>query len=116
VASINGFIATHAVNEMLARLHPFRRDSNEEFRYQVFSLSDGAWLRLSDGQPCRLLSRDVVHPDLEAHLMTIAGQDNPRASLFPSLAGRKTGGAHGLSKTFSGIMENASIRADAARQ
>jgi hypothetical protein len=59
VVSINGFIATHAVNEMLARLHPFRRDSNEEFRYQIFSLSDGAWLRVSDGQPCKLLSRNV---------------------------------------------------------
>jgi len=65
VASINGFIATHAVNEMLARLHPFRRDSNEEFRYQIFSLSDGAWLRLSDGQPCKLLGRYVGRGDVQ---------------------------------------------------
>ena len=65
VVSINGFIATHAVNEMLARLHPFRRDSNEEFRYQIFSLSDGAWLRLSDGQPCKLLGRYVGRGDAQ---------------------------------------------------
>jgi len=56
VVSINGFAATHAVNEMLARLHPFRRDSGEDFRYQVFSLSDGAWLKLPDG-PLRVSDR-----------------------------------------------------------
>jgi hypothetical protein len=63
VVSVNGFAATHAVNEMLARLHPFRRDSNEEFRYQLFSLSDGAWLRLPDGAPCKLLGRQVGRGD-----------------------------------------------------
>jgi hypothetical protein len=65
VVSVNGFIATHAVNEMLARLHPFRRDSNEEFRYQIFSLSDGAWLRLPDGPPCKLLGRYVGRGDAQ---------------------------------------------------
>ena len=65
VVSVNGFIATHAVNEMLARLHPFRRDSNEEFRYQVFSLSDGAWLRLPDGPPCKLLARFAGRGDAQ---------------------------------------------------
>ncbi len=64
VVSINGFIATHAVNELLARLHPFRRDPNEEFRYQIFSLSDGAWLRLPDGLPCKLLARYVGRGDI----------------------------------------------------
>lgn len=52
VISINGFAATHAVNEMLARIHPFRRDANHEFRHQTFSLTDGAWLRIDDGPPC----------------------------------------------------------------
>jgi hypothetical protein len=57
VASINCFVASHAVNEMLARIHPFRRDSADEFRYQVFSLSDGAWMRLADGPPCKVLTK-----------------------------------------------------------
>jgi hypothetical protein len=57
VVSINGFAASHAVNEMLARLHPYRREPYEEFRYQLFSLSDGAWLRLPDGPSCKLLER-----------------------------------------------------------
>ncbi|MFO1500204.1 MAG: ThiF family adenylyltransferase [Verrucomicrobiota bacterium] len=65
VISINGFIATHAVNEMLARLHPFRRDPNNEFRYQVFSLPDGAWLRLADGPSCKLLGRYVGRGDAQ---------------------------------------------------
>jgi hypothetical protein len=65
VVSVNGFAATHAVNEMLARLHPFRRDPNEEFRYQIFSLSDGAWLRLPDGSPCKLLARYVGRGDAQ---------------------------------------------------
>jgi len=65
VVSVNGFAATHAVNEILARLHPFRRDPNEEFRYQLFSLSDGAWLRLPDGLPCKLLVRQVGRGDTQ---------------------------------------------------
>jgi hypothetical protein len=65
VISVNGFIATHAVNEFLARLHPYRRDSNEEFRYQLFSLSDGAWLRLPDGPQCGLLSKSVGRGDCQ---------------------------------------------------
>lgn len=63
VISINGFIASHAVNEMLARVHPFRRDSNVEFRSQTFSLSDGAWLRIEDGPACPYLSRRVGRGD-----------------------------------------------------
>lgn len=63
VVSVNGFVAAHAINEMLARLHPFRRDANAGFRYQIFSLSDGAWLRLPDGPSCGLLARYVGRGD-----------------------------------------------------
>ncbi|MBI3414237.1 MAG: site-specific integrase [Verrucomicrobia bacterium] len=55
-----------------------------------------------------------LHPDLEAHLLTIAGQDNPEAFLFSTLAGRKTGGSQGLSTPFSRIMEKAGIAAGAS--
>lgn len=63
VISINGFAASHAVNEMLARVHPFRRDDNCEFRLQTFSLTDGAWLRIEDGAPCAYLSKRVGRGD-----------------------------------------------------
>ena len=56
-----------------------------------------------------------LHPDLEAHLMNIAGQDDPNAFLFPSLARQKTGGVRGLSTAFSGIMEKAGITEGQAR-
>jgi hypothetical protein len=63
VISINGFAASHAVNEMLARIHPFRRDANSEFRLQTFSLSDGAWLRIEDEGPCAYLSKRTGRGD-----------------------------------------------------
>jgi hypothetical protein len=68
VVSVNGFASAHAVNEMLAHLHPFRRDSNEEFRYQLFSLADGGWLRLTDGPPCKFLARHAGRGDVKPML------------------------------------------------
>ncbi|HVT26942.1 MAG TPA: ThiF family adenylyltransferase [Lacipirellulaceae bacterium] len=68
VISINGFAASHAVNEMLARIHPFRRDANSEFRAQTFSLSDGAWLRIEDGPACPFLSKRTGRGDCEPML------------------------------------------------
>lgn len=63
VISVNGFAASHAVNEMLARIHPFRRDDNCEFRLQTFALSDGAWLKIEDKDPCNYLSKRVGRGD-----------------------------------------------------
>lgn len=63
VISINGFAASHAVNEMLARIHPFRRDANNEYRLQTFSLVDGAWLRIEDGPVCPYLSKRTGRGD-----------------------------------------------------
>jgi len=56
-----------------------------------------------------------LHPDLEAHLMTIAGQDDPEAFLFPSLAGREAGGSLGLSMEFQSIKEKAGIKGGATK-
>jgi ThiF family len=74
VISLNGFAASHAVNEMLARIHPFRLDDNSEFRYQNLSLRDGAWLRIPDGTPCKVISRRVGRGDCAPLL------DNPSLS------------------------------------
>lgn len=63
VVSLNGFAASHAVNEMLARLHPFRADSNADYRYQLFSLRDGAWHKLPDGPRCEILGKRVGRGD-----------------------------------------------------
>jgi integrase len=49
-----------------------------------------------------------IHPDLEAHLSKLAG-DNPRACLCPTLQKRSVGGRFGLSQTFTRIMRDAGI-------
>lgn len=63
VISINGFAASHAVNELLARIHAFRSDDNAEYRYQLFSLRDGSWLKLPDGPACDVLLKRVGRGD-----------------------------------------------------
>lgn len=50
-----------------------------------------------------------IHPDFERWLLSQEAPDDPHAFLFPSLAGRGTGGAHGLSRQFKRIMEDAGI-------
>lgn len=49
-----------------------------------------------------------LHPDLEAHLLRSPGIG--KAFLFPALAGRSTGGKHGLSARFSTIVAKAGIK------
>lgn len=74
VISLNGFAASHAVNELLARLHRFRADDSAEYRYQNFSLRDGAWLKVPDGPACPVISRKVGRGDCRPLL------DNPALS------------------------------------
>ena len=50
-----------------------------------------------------------IHPSLKEALLDAAGQDDPTASIFTSMAGKGTGGAHGLSSTFAKIMSKANI-------
>lgn len=57
-----------------------------------------------------------LHPQLEAHLLKMSAPDAPDAFLFPSLAGRDTGGAHGLSSEFAGLMADAGIERRALRE
>jgi integrase len=49
-----------------------------------------------------------IHPDLEEHLLSIAG-DSPGGFLCPSLGNVNIGGRSGLSKQFSALMEEAGI-------
>ncbi len=54
-----------------------------------------------------------LHPDLERVLLKRPGVG--KAPVFPSLIGKKTGGAHGLSRSFAKIMAQAGIRPDIIR-
>jgi integrase len=55
-----------------------------------------------------------LHPELERHLLKSPGVG--KAFLFPSLAGRGTGGKHGLSGRFSAIVVSAGIVPKVTRQ
>jgi integrase len=48
-----------------------------------------------------------LHPQLERELLKNAGIGN--APIFPALAGRGTGGKHGLSGRFNAILEKAGV-------
>lgn len=55
-----------------------------------------------------------LHADLERHLLEAPGVG--KAFLFPSLAGRATGGKHGLSGRFSAIVVRAGIEGKVSRE
>src|SRR5687767_4131835 len=59
VISVNMFFASLAVNEFLARLHPFRDDENKHFATYRFSLTQGQIYKEEEGEVCRLLARHV---------------------------------------------------------
>jgi integrase len=57
--------------------------------------------------------RIPLHPDLEKELLKRPGVG--AAPLFPSLAGRETGGRHGLSAEFAVIMRKARVHGEIVR-
>lgn len=63
VISVNMQIASLAVNEFLARLHPYRDEPNSEFAIHRISISQAQIYREPDGAPCPVLSRHVGRGD-----------------------------------------------------
>lgn len=68
VISVNGFCASMAVNELLARLHPFRDASNNKYRWQQFDIVNSYWQPLAAGNPCALLARFAGRGDMTPFL------------------------------------------------
>ena len=64
VVQLNSLIASLAVNEFLARLHPYRLDPNSEYAILRFSVSHDIYEHETDGVPCRLLGRHVGRGDV----------------------------------------------------
>jgi hypothetical protein len=68
VISVNSLIASTAVNELLARLHPFRTRPNSDFAIQRLSVSHGRIILRPDGEPDQSLAAHVgrgsVNPPL----------------------------------------------------
>lgn len=65
VVQLNTLVASLAVNELLARLHPYRLDPNSEYAVVRVSLSHGIFDREADGAPCPVLSRHAGRGDVE---------------------------------------------------
>ena len=65
VIQLNSLVASIAINELLARLHPYRLDPNGKYAVHRISLSHGIYEHDSDGQPCSLLARHIGRGDVE---------------------------------------------------
>lgn len=65
VISINMQFASMAVNEFLARIHPYRSDGNDEYAVQRMSLTDGYTIREHDGEPCNIMARHAGRGDVD---------------------------------------------------
>ncbi len=57
-----------------------------------------------------------MHPELEAYLIDLTAPDSGKAFVFPTLAGKGTGGRSGLSMAFSRIMAKAGVVGEVLRE
>ncbi len=64
VVSVNMHYASLAVNEFLARLHPYRDDGNDGFAWFGSSLTQARFFQATDGEPCQALTRHVGRGDV----------------------------------------------------
>ncbi len=64
VISVNMFYSSLAINELLARLKPYRLDSNAEYNRHTISLSHGIYEHEGHPDPCALLSKHVGRGDV----------------------------------------------------
>ena len=64
VVSVNAFFASLAVNEFLARLHPYRNTPNGHYAYVAVNLSEMQFFTEPEAAPCPLLQRHVGRGDV----------------------------------------------------
>jgi len=64
VMPVNMHVATFAANDFLARIHPFRSDSNSDFSIQRFSLANSIYHHEASTEPCQALKKYVGYGDV----------------------------------------------------
>jgi len=64
VVGVNAFFASLAVNEFLARLHPYRNAQNKNYAYVAVNLSEMQFYTEPEGAPCPLLEKHVGKGDV----------------------------------------------------
>ena len=65
VISVNMLAASLAVNDLLARLHPYRLEGNESYAAQRVSLSHDLFDHEADGAACTVVGRGLGKGDVE---------------------------------------------------
>lgn len=65
VISVNMLFASLAVNEFLARLHPYRNGPNSDYAYVGGNLSEMNFHPEPEGTPCQVLGRHVGRGDVD---------------------------------------------------
>ncbi len=83
VISVNVLIASLAVNELLARIHRFRDDENENYAATRVSLTQAQTYYESETEPCRILARHAGRGDVSPLL------EMPELSEIPFTDGEK---------------------------
>ena len=73
------------------------------------------WIAFKVGKTKQRLKLPM-HEALHEFLLELPAPDNGKAFLFPSLAGKGTGGKSGLSMAFARIMERAHVRGEVVRE
>jgi hypothetical protein len=64
VITINGTFASLAVQELLARLHPYRNQPNSQFAYIGGNLADVQLYTEPEGEPCNVFKAHVGRGDM----------------------------------------------------
>jgi len=65
VISVNTMTASMAVNDFLARLHPYRDDDNSEYESVMLSLTQMRLISNPESEPCKILSKYVGRADMK---------------------------------------------------
>jgi proteasome lid subunit RPN8/RPN11 len=79
VISVNMFAASLAMNEFLARLHPYREEPNAEYQSVTFSLASMELLPERYGGSCEMLKPHVGKGDVRPLLRLPELSDKPKA-------------------------------------
>ncbi len=79
VISVNMYAASLAVNELLARIHPFREEPNGEYGSVTFSLTSMELIYERHNEPCELLGPHVGKGDMRPLLRLTELSEKPKA-------------------------------------
>jgi hypothetical protein len=72
VVTVNGIFASLAVQEFLARIHPYRNQPNNRYSYVGGNLAEMQLHAEGEGAPCALLARHVGRGDTKP-ILDLAG-------------------------------------------